>query len=124
MCRVYSWCMEQASTITRPETRDQPQVKQPWLWNVVLLDDEEHSYEYVIDLAQRLFGHEKERAYKVAKTVDGEGRAILMTTHRELGELKVEQVHSFGADRLIATCKGSMSAILEPAECGGDDDQG
>jgi ATP-dependent Clp protease adaptor protein ClpS len=116
--------MEQTSTLTLPETRDQPQVKQPWLWNVVLLDDEEHSYEYVIDLAQRLFGHEKERAYKVAKTVDAEGRAILMTTHRELGELKVEQVHSFGADRLIATCKGSMSAILEPAECGGDDDQG
>lgn len=115
--------MEQAATLTLPRPKNQPEVKQPRLWNVVLLDDEEHSYEYVIEMAQSLFGHPKERAYQVAKTVDAEGRAILMTTHRELGELKVEQVHSFGADRLIAECKGAMSAVLEPAELDGDDDR-
>ncbi|MBL8746903.1 MAG: ATP-dependent Clp protease adaptor ClpS [Phycisphaerae bacterium] len=113
--------MEQNATQTLPRPGNQTNVKQPRLWNVVLLDDEEHSYEYVIEMAQALFGHPRERAYQVAKTVDAEGRAILMTTHRELGELKVEQVHSFGQDRLIATCKGSMSALLEPAELDADD---
>lgn len=107
------------STRTKPETR--PEVKQPWLWNVVLLDDDEHSYDYVIEMVQRLFGLPLERAFQVAKAVDSDGRAVCMTVHRELGELKVEQVHTFGADALIASCKGAMSATLEPAELGGDD---
>lgn len=87
----------------------------------MLLDDDDHSYEYVIDLAQRLFGASKERAFQIAKTVDKEGRCVCMTTHREHGELKVEQVHSLGSDRLIASSKGPMSALLEPAEGEGDD---
>lgn len=113
--------MEQAVTATLPSTRTKPDVKQPRLWNVVLLDDDEHSYEYVIEMTQRLFGFPKERAYLVAKKVDSDGRAVCMTTHRELGELKVEQIHGFGADVLIAGCKGSMSAVLEPAEFDGDE---
>ena len=35
---------------------------------------------------------------------------------RELAELKQEQIHAFGPDRLIDHCKGSMSADIEPAE--------
>lgn len=117
---MYSQCMEQTATLTRPATKDKPAVQQPRLWNVVLLNDDHHSYEYVIELTQRLFGHAKEHGYKIAKAVDAQGRAVCMTTHRELGELKVEQIHSFGTDRLIASCKGSMSAVLEPCEFGDD----
>jgi ATP-dependent Clp protease adaptor protein ClpS len=108
------------TTATLPAPRTTPRVKQPRLWHVVLLDDDHHSYEYVIDMAQRLFGATPERAYQLAKTVDAEGRAVCMTTHRELGELKVEQVHAFGVDPRIASCAGAMSAVLEPAESGGE----
>ncbi len=92
------------------------------MWNVVLLDDQEHTYEYVVDMMQRVFGHTFESGLRIAKTVDEHGRAVCKTTHRELGELKVEQIHTFGPDRLSAGCRGSMSAILEPAEFGDDDD--
>lgn len=114
--------MAQTVTVTRPQTAARPEVRQPRLWNVVLLDDQDHSYEYVMDMVQRLFGHPLERAFLVARKVDTDGRAVCMTTHRELAELKVEQVHGFGADVLIAGCKGSMSAIIEPADFDGDDD--
>lgn len=114
--------MAQTVTVTLPQTAVRPEVRQPRYWNVVLLDDQEHTYEYVMDMVQRLFGHPMERAYLVAKKVDADGRAVCMTTHRELAELKVEQIHSFGADVLIAGCKGAMTAIIEPAEFGGDDD--
>ncbi len=120
---VYSWCMDPIATLPRPQTTTQPEVRQPRLWNVVLLDDQEHTYEYVMDMVQRLFGHPVERAYMVAKKVDADGRAICLTTHKEHAELKVEQIHSFGADVLIAGCKGGMSAILEPAEFDGDGDE-
>jgi ATP-dependent Clp protease adaptor protein ClpS len=89
---------------------------------VVLLDDDDHSYDYVIEMAQALFAHPIPRAVDIAKTVDTQGRAILLTTHREHAELKVEQVHGFGADPRIASCKGAMSAIMEPAPGGDDDD--
>lgn len=93
-------------------------------WNVVLLDDDAHTYEYVIEMVVSLFGHSKERAYEIAKKVDEEGRAVLLTTHKEHAEFKRDQVHAFGPDRRMAESAGSMSAIIEPAECGGEDDQG
>jgi ATP-dependent Clp protease adaptor protein ClpS len=116
--------MSETATRTLTETRADPRTRRPRLWNVVLLDDQDHSYEYVIEMVQAVFGHSLERAFQIAKTVDSEGRAVCMTTHRELGELKVEQITCRGADRLIASCSGPMTAILEPAECGGDDDGG
>ncbi len=86
-------------------------------WNVVLLDDDDHSYEYVIDMLQRLFGHSLPTAYLMAKEVDTTGRVVIFTTHRERAELERDRVHGFGADPRIKGCKGSMSAIIEPA-CG------
>ena len=88
---------------------------------MILFDDQEHSYDYVIEMLQRVFGHPLEKAYQVAKTVDDDGRAVCLTTHLELGELKIEQIHTYGPDCLIAECKGAMSAQLEPAQCEGDD---
>lgn len=92
----------------------------PWLWNVVLLNDEDHSYDYVINLSRKLFAHPVERAFENAQTVDSQGRVILMTTHKEHAELKRDQIHTFGRDRLISACQGAMSAILEPAEFDGE----
>jgi ATP-dependent Clp protease adaptor protein ClpS len=108
--------------VAAPRSDTKPDVKQPHLWNVVLLDDAEHSYEYVIELAIKLFRHPPQKAMQIAKTVDTQGRAVLLTVHRELAELKQEQVHAFGPDRLIATCAGSMSAIIEPAYADENDD--
>lgn len=105
-----------------PQTGTKPDTKQPWLWNVVLLDDQHHTYEYVIRMMQQLFGHTVEKAFTVAQRVDKDGRAICITTHKEHAELKRDQIHAFGRDPLMAQSRGSMSAILEPAECGGEDD--
>jgi len=90
--------------------------QKPWLWNVVLLNDEDHTYEYVIEMLSRVFGHKVEEGFAIAKRVDRDGRAVCMTTHRELAELKQELVHGFGRDVRLQACVGSMTAILEPAE--------
>lgn len=108
-------------TQTKPDVRTDEQVKQPHLWNVVLLNDEEHTYEYVIRMMQDLFSHGKEKAFKIAKTVDKDGRAICLTTHKEHAELKRDQIHAFGRDALMSESKGSMSSIIEPAEFDADD---
>ncbi len=86
------------------------------MWNVVLLDDDDHTYEYVMRMAQELFGHSHERAFRLAQTVDEHGRAICMTTHKEHAELKREQVLSFGRDPLMVRSRGPMSCEIEPVE--------
>jgi ATP-dependent Clp protease adaptor protein ClpS len=94
--------------------RTKPKRQPPY--NVILLDDNDHSYAYVIHMLQKLFGHPIEKGYELAKEVDASGRAIVLTTTREHAELKRDQIHAFGKDDLIDGCKGSMSATIEPIE--------
>src|SRR5262249_50273799 len=107
-----------------PQTRPETDTEQPVPWNVVLIDDDSHTYEYVIRMMQELFAHSPEKALQIAKTVDGEGRTVCLTTHKEHAELKRDQILAFGKDALMAESKGSMTAVIEPAEFGGDEDEG
>ena len=86
------------------------------LSRLVLLDDNDHTYEYVIEMLMKLFGHNSATAFRMACEVDLAGRVIVDTTHKERAELKRDQIHSYGADWRITHCKGSMSATVEPAE--------
>jgi ATP-dependent Clp protease adaptor protein ClpS len=85
-------------------------------YNVVLLDDDDHTFDYVIEMLKALFGHPEERGMLMAEEVNSTGRVIVFTTHREHAELKRDQIHGYGADIRSAGCKGSMSAIVEPAQ--------
>jgi ATP-dependent Clp protease adaptor protein ClpS len=115
--------MNATQTQVQTDTKGKPQTKQPWLWNVVLLNDDAHTYDFVIRMMQELFSASPERGQVVAKKVDSQGRAVCLTTHKEHAELKQEQIHSFGRDHLIAGCAGSMTSIIEPAEFGDGDDK-
>lgn len=84
-------------------------------FHVVLLDDNDHSYEYVMEMLKSIFGYDEPKTFTMAKEVDSKGRVIVFTTHKELAELKRDQIHAYGTDWRVATCQGSMSAIVEPA---------
>jgi ATP-dependent Clp protease adaptor protein ClpS len=94
-------------------TKNKPQQLPPY--NVVLLNDDDHTLEYVIEMLKALFGHPTEMGLQLGMQVDRAGRAIVYTTHKEKAELKRDQIHAFGADKRIPTCAGAMSAIIEPA---------
>jgi len=100
------------ATATKPD----PRVKQLPPFHVVLLNDDDHSYDYVIEMLGSLFAHPRERAFQLAKEVDTQGRVIVLTTHKERAEFKRDQIHAFGIDTRIASCAGSMSALIEPAD--------
>lgn len=103
-----------------PEQRNETKSLPPY--NVVLLNDEEHTYDYVIEMMQKIFGMSLQRAYLAAVTVDTQDRVVCCTTHKEHAELKREQIHSYGKDFRMSISKGSMSAIIEPAFADGDPD--
>src|SRR6516225_1433653 len=99
-----------------PKLRPEERTRRQPPYHVVLLNDDDHTYEYVITMLQVLFGYPREKGYQMAREVDTTGRVIVLTTSKEHAELKQDQIHAFGPDLLSSReCKGSMSAIIEPA---------
>ena len=102
--------------VVRPKEKQEDRTKKQPPYHVVLLNDDDHTYEYVIQMLKTLFGHPEPLGQKMATEVDTRGRVIVDTTTRERAELKRDQIHAFGPDPRIPRCQGSMSAAIEPAE--------
>jgi len=107
--------MSPTSILIRPSVRPSVsrETQQPELWNVVLIDDDDHTYDYVITMLATVCRHSPQHAFRTAQHVDERGRAIVYTAHKELAELKVEQIRSFGGDPLVASCTHSMRAFMQ-----------
>ena len=85
------------------------------LYHVILLDDDEHTYDYVIEMLQKLFLFSRVKAFQHAVEVDTNGRTLLITCELPQAEYARDQIHAYGPDWRMEQCKGSMSAIIEPA---------
>lgn len=86
------------------------------LWN-----DEDHTYEYVIVMLHELFGHPPEKGFQIAQEVDLRGKAIVLTTTMEHAELKRDQIKAYGKDPGIKAWAGSMSSTIEACWSNADD---
>jgi len=107
---------EQVSKQTaRPSPERDVRVKKQPPYHVILLDDDDHTYEYVIGMLRKLFGYSTEHSFQLAAEVDRDGRVIVDTTSMERAELKRDQIQGFGRDWRIPRCTGSMRAAIEPA---------
>ena len=84
-------------------------------YNVLLWDSDGHTFDYVEQMLRDLFGHQKEQCQEIAKGVDADGKAVVLTTTREHAELKRDQIHAYGKDNLEGS-KGSMWSTIEPVE--------
>ncbi|MER3416589.1 MAG: Clp protease ClpS [Gemmataceae bacterium] len=113
-----------STDITLPQRVKEPKAERKLKfqppYHVVLLNDDDHTYEYVIRMLGQLFGYSEQKAYLIAREVDTTGRAIVDTTTRERAEFKRDQILAFGPDPLLPRSKGSMTAIVEPAENPGE----
>lgn len=85
------------------------------LFHVVLLNDEDHTYGYIIEMLGKLFLYSEAEAMRHAVQIDTTGRSIVMTCPKPEAEFARDQIHAYGKDRREPACKGSMSAIVEPA---------
>ena len=99
----------------RPEKKKSPPRRLP-PYHVVLLNDDDHTYEYVIEMLSTVFGYNPTKGFSMAHQLNPQGRVIVATTHKELAELKRDQIHAFGRDWRLERCQGAMSAVIEPAQ--------
>jgi ATP-dependent Clp protease adaptor protein ClpS len=85
------------------------------LYNVVLLDDNTHTYAYVIEMLEKLFCKSEAAALAHAREVDLTGRTVVITCELPEAEFARDQIRSYGPDWRLPESKGSMSSIIEPA---------
>lgn len=85
-------------------------------WQVVLLDDDDHTYDYVIEMLVELFKHPVELAYQMACDVDKDKRVIVDVDIKERAQAGRDRILAYGPDPRMERSKGSMGAVIEPVE--------
>jgi ATP-dependent Clp protease adaptor protein ClpS len=104
-----------SQTFTAPEIEISGREGHARLYRVVLLDDDDHTYDYVIEMLRKIFIFSAEQALNHAREVDSTGRTPLITCELPEAEYARDQIHGYGADWRMPQSKGSMSAVVEPA---------
>src|SRR6185369_13358665 len=107
--------MSSRSASVVPEIEDETSDKVEPLYHVILLNDEDHTYDYVVEMLEKIFGMSEATAFSHAVEVDTKGTTILITCELEKAELKRDQIHSYGPDWRLPRSLGSMAAVVEPA---------
>jgi len=104
------------SEVATPEPDQLEDTEFEHLWQVVLLDDDDHTYEYVIVMLMELFGHPQDLAYQMTCEVDATGRVVVDVTSREKAEDGRQKILTYGPDPLLSRSHSSMNALIEPVE--------
>src|SRR3984885_15344206 len=102
-------------TTIAPETRVVEKEQLVPLYRVVLLDDNDHTYDYVIEMLQKLFIFTLDEAFRHAEEEGSRGTPVLTPCERPQAEFARDQIHACGPDWRLPRSKGSMSAVVEPA---------
>src|SRR5262245_65941423 len=105
--------MSSRSATAFPEVEDDTSDQLQPLYHVILLNDDDHTYDYVIEMLQKIFGFTESRALSHAVEVDTKGTTILLTCELEQAEHKRDLIHSYGPDWRLTRCLGSMAALSE-----------
>lgn len=85
------------------------------LYHVILLNDEDHTYNYVIEMLVEIFGFGEDKAYQHTVEVDTHGHTRLATLPLKDAEEKRDKIHAFGPDWRMPRSQGAMAALIEPA---------
>jgi len=75
-----------------------PEVRQPPLYQVVLLNDDYTPMEFVVDVLERFFRMDRETATRVMLEVHMKGKGICGVFTYEIAETKVAQVVGYSRD--------------------------
>lgn len=105
------------ATLPLPEVEEETSAAQQRAprYNVVLFDDDEHSYAYVVEMIMNLFGMTAEEGFNIAYDVDHIGQAVVLTADFEKAVESQKKIISYGPDPRLPASKGSMGATVEPA---------
>ena len=95
---------------TDTRTRRQPP------YAVILHNDDVSTMEFVITVLRKVFGYDVPKCVALMMEAHEKGRAVVWVGAMEVAELKADQIHSCGADPLVAHRGAQPLAVsVEPA---------
>ncbi len=92
--------------------QDPPKPKRQPQYGVIVYNDDEHTFPYVIEVFQKVFGYNQEKCVKLALDIHHQGRALVWAGWKEAAELKVELIKSAGKDYYAVA-----GPVAYPLEC-------
>ncbi len=97
----------------KEDSRTKPKRQPPYA--VIVHNDEEHTFPYVIDVLMKVCHHPREKAVLLTKQVHTSGKAIVWSGALEHAELKRDQIHGFGPDFYATnTVRFPLAVTIEP----------
>ncbi len=84
------------ATPDKDSARAKPRPQPPYA--VVVYNDDEHTFAYVIETFMKVFGYPAEKGYQLALAIHLSGQTVVWSGTRELAELKRDQIRSAGPD--------------------------
>jgi len=98
---------EQGGVATETESRAQK------AWKVVLYNDEDHTYDYVVEMLVHVCRMAREQAFRCAVEVDLEGRTVVhYGGHSDCARIAA-QITSYGPDHRLMRSRCGMNCSVE-----------
>jgi ATP-dependent Clp protease adaptor protein ClpS len=102
--------MSQTDTIIKPKVQVKTDVKPPSLFNVIYMNDDVTTMEFVIETLKSIFHHTDESAHEITIKIHEEGSSVVSTLPYEIAEQKGVEA------TLLARNNGfPLNVKLEPA---------
>jgi len=101
-------------SVVCPDVDTSSEIKLLPPYAVVILNDDHHSFEFVVGVLMKVIKCKVEDAVNFAKTAHEQGRAIVWTGSKEVAELKKEQILTFHEQRADIGDIGPLGVDLEP----------
>ena len=83
---------QHSSVVLAPE---RAKTKTPRMYKVILFNDDYTTMDFVVEVLQRFFAMDRERALQIMLKVHNEGSAICGVYSQDVAETKVSQVSEF-----------------------------
>ena len=75
-------------------------------YHLIILNDDEHTFEYVIEMLQAVLNISYAAAFAHTVEADSTGSSIVLTTALEEAERKRDQIHAYGPDWRMPNSRG------------------
>ena len=65
---------------------------------VIVENDDLHTFEYVMEVFQKVFGYQLEKCFLLAEEIHTKGESLVWSGSKEVAELKVDLIRGAGPD--------------------------
>ena len=102
-------------TVLEPKVGEDTSTEKEKLYHVIILNDEEHTVEYVVEMLQAIVRLSASAALACTLEADSSGSSIVYTCGLDEAENKRDLIHAYGPDWRMPHSRGSVAALVEPA---------